>query len=29
LNGVQASEVRLEGQAHVIAEGVIGPDALA
>jgi diaminopimelate epimerase len=29
LNGVQASEVRLEGQAHMIADGVIGPDALA
>src|SRR5215208_6749402 len=28
LNGAQASEVRLEGQAHVIADGVIGPDAL-
>jgi diaminopimelate epimerase len=28
LNGAQASDVRLEGQAHVIAEGIIGPDAL-
>ena len=28
LNGDQASDVQLEGQAHVIADGVIGPDAL-
>jgi len=28
LNGPQSSEVRLEGQAYVIADGVIGPDAL-
>ena len=28
LNGDQASDVLLEGQAHIIADGVIGADAL-